>query len=152
MSTDVPQHHVARGSQLAAGAAPLTFTSENVTRWTSRTSGPAEAQWWGELDGIPVAYMKTLTYPDDNYCGARFVLCDVEVRDGHRNQGLARRLIEHAEATTGLVLHTSGNYTPLGAAALQGKIPVLPGHERDAGAWYRDMAFVDDWDNKIPRF
>lgn len=132
-------------------AAPsLTFTTNPVGRQYF-DSDPIGTEWWAEQDGTPVAYMKTLTYPDERYCGARLVLCDIEVRDGHRGQGLVSVLVEHAQATTGLVLHTTGGYTPEGAAALMGRLAVLPGHTEKV-AW-ESMTFVQDWDAKHgPRY
>lgn len=136
---------MAAAATTAIAGREIAVTTTDRTRWRSDT-GPVATEWWAELDGTPVAYMKTLTYSDERYCGARFVLCDIEVRDGYRGQGLVSVLLDHAQAATGLVLHTSGGYTPKGAAALTGRMPVLPGDTE--GIKWDDMTFVHDWDAK----
>lgn len=128
-------------------APETTVSAKDITHWAHRTSGPTATEWWATRNGTTVAYMKTLTYADDRWAGARFVLCDIEVREGYRGQGLVTVLLAHAQAETGLVLHTSGGYTPKGAAALTGRLPVLPGN--DEGVKWDDMTFVHDWDAQI---
>lgn len=102
-----------------------------------------DSHWWLILDGEPAAYLHTLRYlRHDNF---PFVLCDIEVRDTFRGRGLTRTLVSAAEHATGQRLHTSGGFTPLGAAALAW-MPLVPGSE-EPGVKYRDMAFVADWDS-----
>lgn len=107
--------------------------------------GPTAKHWWLRLDGTPVAYLHTLTYPNRPVEQCPFVLCDIEVRPGYRGRGLSRRIVAAAEAAEGHRLHTSGSFTPLGARAL-GWVPVIPGNR--AGVSFDDMDFVADWDTQ----
>lgn len=100
--------------------------------------------WWLIVNGVPVAYLHTLRHLRDTH---QYVLCDIEVREGHRGHGYARRVVEAAATIVGDTLYTSGGFTPLGAAALSW-LPLLPG--TTAGIDYKDMTFVRDWDNLIP--
>lgn len=99
-------------------------------------------RWWLIVAGTPVAYLHTMTHLNrDEY---RFVLCDIEVREGHRGRGHARRIIEAVNAAYGETLHTNGHFTPLGAQAL-GWVPVLPWEAHTVGVQFADMPFVEDW-------
>lgn len=113
-------------------------------RWgTSKTE---EDHWWLVVDGTAVAYLHTMShYERETH---QQVLCDIEVREGHRGNGYARAIVTAAEDALGDRLWTTGGFTPLGAQAAGDRLPLLPGHE--AGVTFRPMPFVDDWDNLIP--
>ena len=73
------------------------------------------------------------------------VLCDIEVRDGYRDQGNAKRMIEAVEEKIGEKLHTTGSFTPEGFAKLSktplnGEYGQLPAKIR-----FNSMTFVEDW-------
>ena len=103
----------------------------------------AWTQWWLLREGVPVGFVRTLTYVPGSRSGHELVLCDIEIRDGYRQQGLAQILVRAIRDQTGQTVWTSGSFTPLGAQAL-GFLPVLPGET--AGVKFRDMTFVVNWD------
>lgn len=105
-----------------------------------------EDHFWLVVDGIAVAYLHTMTHNErDTH---QQVLCDIEVREGHRSHGYARRVVAAAQEALGDILHTTGGYTPLGAQAAGDRLPLLPGYT--AGVKFEPMPFVADWDNLIP--
>lgn len=117
-----------------------------VDQRTHRPSRTQSKHWW-LLDGdTPIAFLHTLRHL--NRTEHAFILCDIEVRPGHRGHGLTRSIIEAAQNHEDDTLHTSGSFTPLGAQAL-GWIPLTPGTQ--PGVRFNDMAFVEDWDTLHPR-
>jgi GNAT superfamily N-acetyltransferase len=105
--------------------------------------------WWLTHHGTPVAFLSTLRDLYGTPPEYAFALCDIEVRDTHRSQGLTRRLVAAAETIESATLYTSGGFTPLGSKALSW-LPVYPWET--AGVRYNDMAFVEDWDTLRSRF
>lgn len=102
--------------------------------------------FWLVVDGTAVAYLHTMShYERETH---QQVLCDIEVREGHRGSGYARRIVVAAQDALGDTLHTTGGFTPLGAQAAGDRLPLLPGHE--AGVTFEPMPFVEDWDHLIP--
>ena len=65
----------------------LSIREERNWRWET---APVNKEWWLLQNGTVVAYLKTMTYSNDANGECRFVLCDIEVREGHRGQGLTR--------------------------------------------------------------
>lgn len=121
----------------------VVLLRDHGRRWgTSKTE---EDQWWLVVDGTAVAYLHTMShYERETH---QQVLCDIEVREGHRGNGHARRIATAVQDALGDTLHTTGGFTPLGAQAAGDRLPVLPGYT--AGVTFRDMAFVEDWNNLI---
>lgn len=114
----------------------------NIDRRTHQHTREANA-WWRTAEGVVVGHIKWMFTE-----GVLFV-CDIEVRDGHRRQGIARAMIEAVEALEGQTMFSSGSYTPLGFAALSRLAKIAPGYE--ASVRHRDMSFVLDWDTMAPK-
>lgn len=120
-------------------------------------SAPVPHEMWLLIDGCPVGYIKTYVRETPGDYDVNLSLCDIEVHPHMRGQGIAKTMIEAVESWTGYTLYTTGGYTPLGYAALAGKIPVHPYSNRaQAGSVgaveYDDMTFVHDWATMHPRF
>ena len=119
----------------------------SLSCWIDKTwryeNAPVGKQWWLLCNNIPVAHLKTLGYSTDSNGECRLMLCDVEVRESYRGQGLTRTLISAVEKIEGQPMWTSGGFTPLGAQALSW-MRVCPWDT--PGVKYKDMAFVQDWD------
>lgn len=139
---DVDNHHRPDMTEIWLDATTVLLRDNWRRIWVT---GYTVDHWWLVVDGVPVAYLHTMIYTRDAYS---FVLCDIEVREAHRGHGYARRIIAAADAATGLTLHTTGGFTPLGAAALT-FVPLVPTGEAP-GIRYQDMAFVADWDTLTP--
>lgn len=122
----------------------VVLLRDHGRRWgTSKTK---EDHWWLIVDGTAVAYLHTMSHFERET--HQQVLCDIEVREGCRGLGYARRIVTAAQGALGDTLWTTGGFTPLGEQAAGDRLPVLPGYT--AGAVFRPMLFVADWDNLIP--
>lgn len=84
----------------------------------------------------------------------RFVLESIEIREGFRDDGLAKFLIVEVEKWVGETLHGSGHFTPLGYQSLKGLLPVADtsrfNNYGEEVVEFEDMSFVRDWDKMIP--
>ena len=92
--------------------------------------------------GTPIAY---LSYIPEN--GA-FELCDIEVREGYRGCGYARRIIVATQEHFGVPLTHTGSYTPVRFRAC-GKVFSYPTELQVLRATYHSMDFVGNWDNVV---
>lgn len=117
----------------------------------SRASGRAETSdfWLRLAEGTVVAYLRVIHAPGDEL--APLTACDIEVRPGHRERGYARTLIKQVEEHYGLVLTSSGTYTPLGFERLGARMPVYPGGGPPS-VQVAAMSFVEDWDSLRQRY
>lgn len=110
------------------------------------------AHLWLLADGVPVAFIHTHFRPtsgEEEW--PSLTLCDIEVREGYRGQGMAVLAITAAEERyPGHTLHTTGTYTPLGFDRLGAHIPTVPYEQ--ATVRVRDMSFVHDWDQMHPEY
>lgn len=106
--------------------------------------------WSTNDDNVTVAFASFLIHHDRPADQGRLVVCDIEVRDGHRGHGHARQLIAAIEAAYQMRVFTSGSYTPLGHTALADHLPVVPGNT--AQVRFEDMTFVADWDTRQAKF
>lgn len=104
-------------------------------------------QWWLVVNGEPVAFIHTAFHLDRDQ--HQLVLCDIEVREDRRGEGLTRAIVAAVEAQVGHTMYTTGHFTPLGAQALTW-LPVLP-WEHTTGVWFNDQNFVNDWARLVPR-
>lgn len=110
------------------------------------TAGKREYAIWLLQDGTEVAYMSVMLFTKTD--GDALVLCDVETREGYRQQGNANRIIAMVSEHFGLPLLTTGSFTPEGFAALRGKLAVAPGSKEDLSPSYGSMNFVADWEQR----
>lgn len=69
--------------------------------------------------GTPIAYLSCI--PEN---GA-FELCDIEVREGYRGRGYARRIIVSAQEHFGVPLTHTGSYTPLGLTTVADFVGII---------------------------
>lgn len=115
----------------------------NIDRRTHQFTREANG-WWRAENGTVVGHVKWMLTE-----GVMFI-CDVEVREGWRGQGIARQMIQAVEVLEGETMFSSGSYTPLGYAALARGAKLAPGCE--ASIRHRDMTFVQDWDAMTPKF
>lgn len=118
-----------------------------------KLGGCQASQWWLVDGGETVAFIQVLWYPDrpvDSHVNPALTVCDIEVREPFRSRGYGRAIIAAVEREFGAVMHTSGNYTPLGFAALGAHLPVENGG--DAQVHYEDMPFVADWTTREPKY
>lgn len=90
--------------------------------------------------GTPIAYLSCI--PEN---GA-FELCDIEVREGYRGRGYARRIIAATQEHFGVPLTHTGSYTPLGLERVA-KYFHTPTELQVLRATYHPMDFVGNWDN-----
>jgi len=99
---------------------------------------------WLQVDGVNVAMLKYLVG------GSEYdlpMICDIEVKDSHRGQGIAMRLINLIEEhVIDGKLFTSGGFTPEGLKAFGGKIPIAPWEDQTLKARYSSMGFVENWE------
>jgi GNAT superfamily N-acetyltransferase len=95
--------------------------------------------WLRLPDGTPIGMIHWST-KDAEPC-----ICDIEVRDEYRGQGLAKRLIHSVEDQIGGRLHTTGSFTPEGRAALAAATPQASGYPARQHD-FRSMTFIHDWD------
>lgn len=127
----------------------MTFTTETETRRAWGSGSHENRHVWLLDDGVPVAFIHVLYQPSPGY--TPLSICDIEVRPGRRGQGLARKVIEAAEAMyPGHRVQSSGSYTPLGFAALAKTMPLKEGERAEVR--FNDMPFVHDWDRMVPQY
>lgn len=113
-------------------------------------TGPDEGlHFWLVVDGVPVSYAKI--YERTTAHGTELTLCDIETREGHRNRGHARRLLELLAEGYGVakVIH-GGSYTPDGFSYISQLV-----ERRGApavGPSCGPMNFVHDWDSFQPKY
>lgn len=93
-------------------------------------------------ENIPVAYLSCIPGNDV------FELCDIEVREGYRGRGYARRIIAATQEHFGAPLTHTGSYTPLGLERVA-KYFHTPTELQMLRATYHPMDFVDNWDNVV---
>jgi hypothetical protein len=91
-------------------------------------------------EDVPVAYLSCI--PEN---GA-LELCDIEVREGYRGRGHARRIIAATQEHFGVPLTHTGSYTPLGLERVA-KYFHTPTELQVLRATYHPMDFVGNWDN-----
>lgn len=92
--------------------------------------------------GTPIAYLSCI--PENGV----FELCDIEVREGYRGRGYARRIIAAVQEHFGAPLTHTGSYTPLGLERVA-KYFHTPAELQMLRATYRLLGFVDDWECAI---
>lgn len=93
-------------------------------------------------ENMPVAYLSCIAENDV------FELCDIEVREGYRGRGYARRIIVSTQEHFGVPLMHTGSYTPLGLERVA-KYFHTPTELQVLRATYRPMDFVGNWDNVV---
>lgn len=93
-------------------------------------------------ENMPVAYLSCI--PENDV----FELCDIEVREGYRGRGYARRIIAAVQEHFGAPLTHTGSYTPLGLERVA-KYFHTPAELQVLRATYRLLGFVDDWECTI---
>ena len=112
-----------------------------IERFTRCAYGNTVNAWWLLCDGVPVGYTKTI--PD--YYNGYPVICDIEIREGHRGNGHAGVLLRHiAQVHNVDKVLFSGSFTPEGFEAFAGQSWC----ESKPQANTSSMTFVDDWDSK----
>lgn len=112
--------------------------------------------WLTNGDGN-VAFIKLLvrdaTYHPE--VGPHLAMCDIETRPDQRKKGLARALRESIEKETGLLIYSSGNYTPEGFEAFGKHVRLLPNPYASVfdkpGVGFGSMGFVASWKHRLPR-
>lgn len=123
------------------------LASINHTGWGTDTT--IKTDWWLVDYSQPdnpqaVAYLRTLHGENMVYMyGAYLILCDIETNPDRRGSGHVSKIIEGVEQIIGDVMHTTGNCTPSGYAALNGRLPLTANSHYSIA--YRDMTFVADW-------
>lgn len=106
---------------------------------------------WRIRDGKPIVMFKFGTWAMT--CDVP-VVSSIEVRMGYRGNGLGAATVNAVSELLGYTIHSSGSYTPKGNRSLNGKIPMRPftpnqyAWDEGPGVKWRDMIFVEDWDNK----
>ena len=111
---------------------------------------------WLKLPGTGnVAFIRLLVR-DSSYSsktGDHLAMCDIETRIDQRGKGYARALREDIEEKTGLLIYSSGGYTPEGWEAF-GKHGRYISDEfsfgETAGVKYNSMGFVLSWKDQVP--
>jgi len=129
--------------------APSTLTksdTDEVFTWDGWMNDDQRQDYcsWLIRTGKPVAMIRY-----SHHDGA-WMLCDIEVREAYRGQGLGMEFINWLmENVCGETMYTTGSFTPKGARSLQPHLIVEPGHALmgDAGIKFDDMTFVHSWDD-----
>lgn len=104
-------------------------------------------KYWLCLNGKPVSFAKV--YDHSRSSGTVIELCDIETREGYKNQGYATKLLQSiAEGHQVSAVVHSGGYTPDGFNFIASKLQREG--EPAKGASYRAMSFVYDWDSFTP--
>jgi hypothetical protein len=111
---------------------------------TSRTAiGVIWYEAWLQVDGVAVSYAKIWDKPSYN---GKLCVCTIETREGHRQQGHSKTILNLVEDRLGKLVCTNADFTPEGFLALRDR-PVLDGYEPATGPRADSMNFVHDWDN-----
>ncbi len=125
----------------------------------------------------PVGFLRFLAGREDYY--GKPTIGDIEIRKEYRGKQLGLFFIQQAsDKLINAPLHTSGHYTPEGYRSLHGKIPLnesgeyeLKSYEQNAEYWksqhessteeyplhspigqtFNSMAFVENWENLLPK-
>lgn len=98
---------------------------------------------WLTIDGKAIAYAHLLETPEYN---GEVCVCDIETREGYRQQGYATLIMSMIHEKLGQPLAMSGGFTPEGFTAFNGKVPILYGHTAPTKANFRSMTFIHDWE------
>lgn len=99
---------------------------------------------WLIVDGKAVSYLSIMV--SEKIDAERACICELETREGYKQQGYARQLMKQASKELGMTLATTGGYTPEGFDAFKGKLPIWKGYTEPAKPSYSQMTFVRDWD------
>lgn len=111
-----------------------------------KTGGAWGIHWWLVRDGKPVGYCKTVLDPRE---AVPHVLMEIEIRRQFRGMGLTKILTKAVTESTGLQLHSTGNWTESGARALT-HLPLAPGYVGEVS--HPEAIYVKDWDSRQPRY
>lgn len=118
--------------------------TETQKPWYDGTE-PVEL-WVTDQAGDPVGWANVALHKRDEMA---LVLCDIEVRDGHTGEGVAKKLLKQIEKQYKQKVYVTGSFTPEGFAAFNDKLPILP-PEYGGKDWGRStfdsMKFVNNWD------
>ena len=122
------------------------MTTELILNDVSECYTPRNTIWyqaWLRVDGVVVSYAKIWDKPVYN---GKLCVCTIETREGHRQQGHSKTILQLVEAQLGKDICTNADFTPEGFIAL-GKRPVLDGYEPATGPRADSMNFVRNWDS-----
>lgn len=121
------------------------MTTELILKDVSQCYTPRNTTWyqaWLRVDGVAVSYAKIWDKPAYN---GKLCVCTIETREGHRQKGYSKTLLQLVETQLGKIVCTNADFTPEGFLAL-GNRPVLDGYEPATGPRADSMNFVYDWD------
>jgi len=129
--------------------APTTLTvnkTDEVLTWDDQMNDDARQDYcsWLIRSGKPIAMVRYAHHD------GVWMLCDIEVREGHRGHGLGMELLNWLmENICGEVMYTTGSFTPKGARSLQEHLIVEPRYAlaEEPGVKFDDMTFVRSWDD-----
>lgn len=107
------------------------------------------SDWWLTVDGVVVCYARTYSKFWNN--SEHENLCDIETREGHRNNGYAKKILAMIaeDRNVDRVSHR-GSYTPDGFNFLYATGLVGDHSDPVDGPSYKPMNFVRDWDSMSP--
>ncbi len=87
--------------------------------------------------------------------GPHLAMSDIETRLDSRGKGYALELRQAIEKETGLLIYSSGSFTPEGWNAFGAHVRTLPesgGYGQEPGVKFQSMGFVLSWKDRVPRF
>lgn len=134
---------LSRFKQHDLGEGWLLLEEASLSPRPERT-GAQGKHWWLLEEENPVAYGKTVFWPEEE---DPLQLSDIEVHGFYRGRSLARRLTGAIAQVEGQPVFSTGNWTEEGARALH-FLPLARGYE--PGVYYRKQAFVAEWESLTP--
>lgn len=146
-----PDEAETREFKSKSGTVTMMISDKNPT-----ASTPNHVEAWLTLDnGENVSFMKVLVH-NETYnpeLGPHLSMCDIETRVDSRGKGYARELRESVENETGLLIYSSGSYTPEGWDAFHKHARVDsndPYARKIEKPNFDSMGFVASWKHRVP--
>lgn len=144
--------HVLKASEGEGGEGSVRYNESDfeIEEGNTKTSMWAKdietVEFWLSREGKTVAFAKIQKEPGS------VTLCDVEVAPDALGNGYAEALMGLISKKEDQPIYTTGSFTPEGFATLGHKIPVDPATNETSDVHFRSMNFVDDWENRRPKF
>lgn len=148
---DFPENAETRTFETKSGTITLML-SESLP--FKDTTNEIEA-WLTLKNGENVSFVKLLVRSDSysTKVGPHLSMCDIETRVDSRGKGYARELRESIEKETGLLIYSSGSFTPEGWKAFKKHSRTIPDDHSSYEPTkpnFNSMGFVASWKERIP--
>lgn len=137
---------------------PRGILSLDISRRLSTGDHTHVVEAWLATELGTIGYMKFHVRDEtfDADAGPHLGICDIEIREDARGIGFAKELRTVVEQETGLLLYSSGGFTPEGWKAFGDCSRFLPKCEfrplPSEEPAYGSMGFVTSWSHRTPRW